>query len=91
MANIIVIEQGDRELKDVTKITPSNNINKQIVVKYPNDIFDGTLISSRVSKSWVDEDEVIFTDPDVVAQSEPGPVPSVGAVVGTAIVGWAVI
>ena len=42
MAQTIVIEQGDKNLNDVTKITPDTRVNQKAVIKYPaTDLNDG--------------------------------------------------
>ena len=58
MAQTIVIEQGDKNLNDVTKITPDTRVNQKAAIKYPaTDLNDGI-----VSESWT-EGEVTFTNP----------------------------
>lgn len=66
MAQTIVIEQGDKNLQNVTKITPDTPVNLQSDVKYPTDVFDGTRQNSMVAKSWTDEDEITFTNPHIL-------------------------
>lgn len=62
MAQTIVIEQGDKYLQDVTKITPDTPVNKQAVIKYPvTDLNNG-----MTAESWTDEDDVTFTNPHVI-------------------------
>ena len=62
MAQTIVIEQGDKFLQDVTKITPDTPVNKQAVIKYPvTDLNNG-----MTAESWTDEDDVTFTNPHVI-------------------------
>jgi hypothetical protein len=57
-----VIEQGDKYLQDVTKITPDTPVNKQAVIKYPvTDLNNG-----MTAESWTDEDDVTFTNPHVI-------------------------
>ena len=62
MAQTIVIEQGDKNLNDVTKITPDTRVNQKATIKYPvTDLNDG-----MASESWTDEDEVTFTNPHAI-------------------------
>lgn len=61
MAQTIVIEQGDKNLNDVTKITPDTRVNQKAVIKYPaTDLNNG-----MTAESWV-EGEVTFTNPHVI-------------------------
>ena len=66
MAQTIVIEQGDKNLQNVTKITPDTPVNKKATIKYPaTDLNNG-----MISESWTDEDEVTFTNPHEVTSSD---------------------
>lgn len=61
MAQTIVIEQGDKNLNDVTKITPDTRVNQKAIIKYPaTDLNNG-----MTAESW-SEDEVTFTNPHVI-------------------------
>lgn len=61
MAQTIVIEQGDKNLNDVTKITPDTRVNQKAVIKYPaTDLNNG-----MTAESWT-EGEVTFTNPHVI-------------------------
>ena len=62
MAQTIVIPQGDKNLNDVTKITPDTRVNHKSDVKYPTDVYDGSKQNSMVAESWV-EGDVTFTNP----------------------------
>lgn len=70
MAQTIVIPQGDKNLNDVTKITPDTRVNHKSDVKYPvglEPIKGGG--DSMVSSSFT-EDSVTFTNPhEVTADS----------------------
>lgn len=58
MAQTIVIPQGDKNLNDVTKITPDTRVNQKATIKYPaTDLNDG-----MVAESW-NEGAVTFTNP----------------------------
>jgi len=58
MAQTIVIEQGDKNLQDVTKVTPDTRVNQKATIKYPaTDLNDGML-----KQTWT-EDEVTFANP----------------------------
>ena len=58
MAQTIVIPEGDKNLNDVTKITPDTRVNHRSDVKYPaTDLNNG-----MVAESWV-EGDVTFTNP----------------------------
>ena len=64
MAQTIVIEQGDKDLKDVTKITPNTRVNQKAHIKYPvTDLNDG------IMKSTFTEGEVTFTNPHEVTSA----------------------
>ena len=69
MAQTIVIPEGDKDLKDVTKITPDTKVNLRSNVKYPTDVYGGPKQNSMISSSWT-EDDVVFTNPDIVNKSE---------------------
>ena len=58
MAQTIVIEQGDKNLQDVTKITPDTRVNQKAVIKYP-----ATDLNNGITKETFTEDEVTFTNP----------------------------
>ena len=62
MTHTILIEQGDRGLQDVDKATPKTRINQNNPAKFPRDVYDGTLINSRVADTWKEEDTT-FIDP----------------------------
>lgn len=65
MAQTIIIEQGDKDLNDVTKITPDTRVNQKATIKYPaTDLVDG-----MTSESWT-EDEVTFTNPHVITTTD---------------------
>ena len=65
MAQTIVIEQGDKDLNDVTKITPDTKVNYRADVKYPaTDLNNG-----MVAETW-EEDGVTFTNPHAIG-SDP--------------------
>ena len=58
MAQTIVIEQGDKNLQNVTKITPDTRVNQKAVIKYPaTDLNNGI-----TEESWT-EDEIVFVNP----------------------------
>lgn len=62
MAQTIVIEQGDKDLKDVTKITPDTKVNQKAAIKYPvTDLNDG------IVEEAFTEGEVTFTNPHPIA------------------------
>lgn len=62
MAQTIIIEQGDKNLQNVTKITPDTRVNQKATIKYPaTDLNNGIQ-----SESWTDEDEVTFTNPHAI-------------------------
>lgn len=62
MAQTIIIEQGDKDLQDVTKVTPDTRVNQKATIKYPvTDLNNG-----MQSESWTDEDEVTFTNPHII-------------------------
>ena len=61
MAQTIVIEQGDKNLQNVTKITPDTRVNQKAVIKYPaTDLNDG-----MTEETWT-EGDVTFTNPHVL-------------------------
>ena len=61
MAETIVIPQGDKNLNDVTKITPDTRVNQKAVIKYPaTDLNDGMV------KETFTEDGITFTNPHVI-------------------------
>lgn len=58
MAQTIVIEQGDKNLQNVTKITPDTRVNQKATIKYPvTDLNNG-----MTEESWT-EDEIKFVNP----------------------------
>lgn len=67
MAQTIVIEQGDKNLNDVTKITPDTKVNQKAAIKYPV-----TDLNNGIVEETFTEGEVIFTNPHqiVVPESE---------------------
>ena len=65
MAQIIIIKQGDKDLKDVQKITPDTKIDAYIDISDSTDLFDGTPVNSMVLRAWA-EDDVIFFSPNIV-------------------------
>lgn len=69
MAQTIIIPEGDKNLQDVTKITPDTRVNHCSDVKYPTDVFDGTRVNSMVAESWT-EDDVTFTNPHEVTSED---------------------
>jgi hypothetical protein len=65
MAQTIVIEQGDKDLQDVTKITPDTRVNQKAVIKYPaTDLNNG-----MTAETWT-EDETTFTNPHAITPAE---------------------
>ena len=58
MAQTIVIEQGDKDLHDVTKITPDTKINQKANIKYPAT----DLNMGMTEQSW-EEGDVTFVNP----------------------------
>lgn len=65
MAQTIVIKQGDKDLQDVTKITPDTRVNQKAIIKYPaTDLNNG-----MTAESWT-EDEVTFTNPHVIEAAD---------------------
>lgn len=65
MAQTIVIEQGDKDLQDVTKITPDTRVNQKAIIKYPaTDLNNG-----MTAETWT-EDETTFTNPHVITSDE---------------------
>lgn len=64
MAQTIVIPQGDKNLNDVTKITPDTRVNQKANLKYPvTDLNDGVM-----AESWV-EGEATFTNPHEITSA----------------------
>lgn len=62
MAQTIVIEQGDKNLNDVTKITPDTRVNQKAVIKYPDtDLNDG-----MVETSWTEGSAPPFKNPHAI-------------------------
>ena len=61
MAQTIVIEQGDKDLNDVTMITPDTRVNQKAVIKYP-----ATDINNGMLKETFAEGEVTFTNPHAI-------------------------
>lgn len=68
MAQTIIIEQGDKNLQDVTMVTPDTRVNYRSDKKYPvTDLNNG-----MVAESWT-EGDVTFTNPhEIAADSESG-------------------
>ena len=64
MAQTIVIPQGDKNLNDVTKITPDTRVNHRSDKKYPVT----ELENGMVKESWT-EDDVTFTNPHEINSS----------------------
>ena len=65
MAQTIVIEQGDKNLQDVTRITPDTKVNHKASIKYPaTDLNDGFMKETFV------EGEVTFTNPQPYPDAE---------------------
>ena len=62
MAQTIVIEQGDKNLNDVTKITPDTRVNQKAVIKYPQAVEPIKKGDAMVSETF-SEDDVTFTNP----------------------------
>lgn len=63
MAQTIVIEQGDKDLNNVTKITPDTRVNQKAVIKYPaTDLNDGMM-----KETWT-EGEITFTNPHLIGE-----------------------
>lgn len=58
MAQTIVIEQGDKNLQNVTKITPDTRVNQKAVIKYP-----ATDLNNGMTQETFTEDDVTFTNP----------------------------
>ena len=66
MAQTIVIEQGDKNLQNVTKVTPDTKVNQKAAIKYP-----ATDLNNGMLKQTFTEGEVIFTNPHAIgADSE---------------------
>ena len=64
MAQTIVIEQGDKNLNNVTKITPDTRVNYKCDKKYPvTDLNDGMM------KETFTEGDVTFTNPHEIETS----------------------
>lgn len=61
MAQTIVIEQGDKNLNDVTKITPDTRVNQKAVIKYP-----ATDLNAGMMKETWTEGEITFTNPHAI-------------------------
>lgn len=59
MAQTVIIEQGNRQLQDVTKIKPDTRVNQQAIIKYP-----ATDLNNGMAQESFIEDEVTFTNPD---------------------------
>lgn len=68
MAQTIVIKQGDKDLNDVTKITPDTRVNQKANIKYPTDVFDGSKQNSMTAESWT-EGDVTFTNPHTLTST----------------------
>lgn len=72
MAQTIVIEQGNKDLENVTKTTPDTRVNQQAVVKYPVGLEPvANAGGSMQGSSWTDEDGVTFTNPHIYG-TDPG-------------------
>lgn len=69
MAQTIVIEQGDKNLNNVTKITPDTRVNQKAAIKYPvTDLNAGVM-----EESWT-EGQTTFVNPHqvVIPEDETG-------------------
>lgn len=62
MAQTIVIEQGDKDLQNVTKITPDTRVNQKANIQYPTAVEPGPGYNAMVEESFT-EDEVTFVNP----------------------------
>lgn len=61
MAQTIIIEKGDENLKDVELTKPDTKVNYRSTVKYPT--ADCSKIGGPVVEALVDADGVDFTNP----------------------------
>lgn len=63
MAQVIVIEQGDKDLHNVTKVTPDTKVNQKASIKYPaTDLNDGMVKTTFV------EGDYTFTNPHPIGE-----------------------
>ena len=62
MAQTIVIPQGDKNLNDVTKITPDTRVNQKANITYPQAVEPIKGGDVMVSETFT-EDNVTFTNP----------------------------
>lgn len=60
MAQTVIIEQGNRQLQDVTKTKPDTRVNQQAAIKYPAT----DLVFGMAEETFLDADETEFINPD---------------------------